>query len=74
MTCQKLNLIKTELDEMRGKIAGLEKEAEQMVKTARKDAQIEKERILAGCDIRELPHQEDESREAYPLPEQAGLL
>ena len=36
----------TELDEMRGKIAGLEKEAEQMVKTARKDAEIEKERII----------------------------
>ena len=35
-----------ELDEMRGKIAGLEKEAEQMVKTARKDAKIEKERII----------------------------
>ena len=35
-----------ELDEMRGKIAGLEKEAEQMVKTARKDAEIEKERII----------------------------
>jgi len=35
-----------ELGEMRGKIAGLEKEAEQMVKTARKDAEIEKERII----------------------------
>ena len=35
-----------ELDEMRVKIAGLEKEAEQMVKTARKDAEIEKERII----------------------------
>jgi F-type H+-transporting ATPase subunit b len=35
-----------ELDEMRGKIAGLEKEAEQMVKTARKDAEIEKNRII----------------------------
>ena len=35
-----------ELDNMRSKIAGLEKEAEQMVKNARKDAQIEKERII----------------------------
>jgi len=35
-----------ELDEMRGKIAGLEEEAEQMVKTAKKDAEIEKERII----------------------------
>ena len=35
-----------ELDEMRGKIAGLEKEAEQMVETAKKDAVIEKERII----------------------------
>ena len=35
-----------ELGEMRGKIAGLEKEAEQIVKTARKDAEIEKERII----------------------------
>ena len=35
-----------ELDEMRGKIAGLEKEAEQIVKTARNDAEIEKERII----------------------------
>ena len=35
-----------ELDEMRVKIAGLEKEAEQIVKTARKDAEIEKERII----------------------------
>ena len=35
-----------ELDEMRVKIAGLEKEAEQMVKTARKDAEVEKERII----------------------------
>ena len=35
-----------ELDEMRGKIAGLEKEAEEIVKTARKDAAIEKERII----------------------------
>ena len=35
-----------ELDEMRGKIAGLEMEAEQMVKTAKKDAEIEKERII----------------------------
>ena len=35
-----------ELDEMRGKIAGLEKEAEQMVENAKKDAVIEKERII----------------------------
>ena len=35
-----------ELNEMRGKIDGLEKEAEQMVKTARKDAEIEKNRII----------------------------
>ena len=35
-----------ELDEMRGKIAGLEKEAEQMVETAKKDAVIEKELII----------------------------
>lgn len=35
-----------ELNEMRGKIDGLEKEAEQMVKTARKDAEIEKKRII----------------------------
>ena len=35
-----------ELDNMRSKIAGLEKEAEQMVKNAHKDAQIEKERII----------------------------
>ncbi|MDC0229684.1 F0F1 ATP synthase subunit B [Deltaproteobacteria bacterium] len=38
--------LKADLDEMRGKIAGLEKEAEQIVKTARKDAEIEKERII----------------------------
>ena len=38
--------LKAELDEMRGKIAGLEKEAEQMVETAKKDAEIEKERII----------------------------
>jgi F0F1-type ATP synthase, subunit b len=31
---------------MRSKIAGLKKEAEQMVKNAHKDAQIEKERII----------------------------
>jgi len=36
----------TELDEIRGKISGLEKEAEQMVKTAKKDAEIEKTRII----------------------------
>ena len=35
-----------ELNNMRSKIAGLEKEAEQMVKNAHKDAQIEKERII----------------------------
>ena len=35
-----------ELNDMRSKIAGLEKEAEQMVKNAHKDAQIEKERII----------------------------
>ena len=35
-----------ELDEMRGKITGLEKEAEQMVATAKKDAEIEKKRII----------------------------
>jgi len=35
-----------ELNGMRSKIAGLEKEAEQMVKNAHKDAQIEKERII----------------------------
>ncbi len=35
-----------ELNEMRGKIAGLEEEAVQMVKTARKDAEIEKERVI----------------------------
>ena len=35
-----------ELDEMRSKIARLEKETEQMVKNAKKDAQIEKERII----------------------------
>ena len=35
-----------ELNEMRGKIAGLEKEAEQMVNTARKDAEIEKKLII----------------------------
>jgi len=35
-----------ELDEMRGKIAGLEKETEQMLKNAKQDAQIEKERII----------------------------
>ena len=35
-----------ELNNMRSKIAGLEKEAEQMVRTARKDAEIEKERII----------------------------
>ncbi len=35
-----------ELNDMRSKIAGLEKEAEQMVKNAKKDAQIEKERII----------------------------
>ena len=35
-----------ELNDMRSKIAGLEKEAEQMVKNAKKDAQIEKERIV----------------------------
>ncbi len=38
--------LKAELNEMRGKIAGLEKEAEQMVKNAKEDAQIEKERII----------------------------
>jgi len=38
--------LKVELNEMRGKIDGLEKEAEQMVKTARKDAEIEKKRII----------------------------
>ena len=38
--------LKADLDEMRGKIAGLEKEAEHIVKTARKDAEIEKERII----------------------------
>lgn len=36
----------SELNDMRSKIAGLEKEAEQMVKNAHKDAQIEKERII----------------------------
>jgi F-type H+-transporting ATPase subunit b len=35
-----------ELNEMRSKIAGLEKEAEHMVNNAKKDAQIEKERII----------------------------
>ncbi len=35
-----------ELNDMRSKIAGLEKEAEQMVKNAHKDAQLEKERII----------------------------
>ena len=35
-----------ELNNMRSKISGLEKEAEQMVKNAHKDAQIEKERII----------------------------
>jgi len=35
-----------ELNDMRSKIVGLEKEAEQMVKNAKKDAQIEKERII----------------------------
>ena len=35
-----------ELNNMRSKIAGLEKEAEQMVKNAHKDAQIENERII----------------------------
>ncbi len=35
-----------ELNEMRGKIDGLEEEAVQMVKTARKDAEIEKERVI----------------------------
>ena len=35
-----------ELDEMRGKISGLEKEAKQMFKTAKKDAEIEKTRII----------------------------
>jgi F-type H+-transporting ATPase subunit b len=35
-----------ELNDMRSKIAGLEMEAEQMVKSAKKDAQIEKERIV----------------------------
>ena len=38
--------LKVELNEMRGKIDGLEKEAEQMVRTARKDAEIEKKRII----------------------------
>ena len=35
-----------ELNDMRSKIVGLEKEAEQMVKNAKKDAQIEKVRII----------------------------
>ncbi len=38
--------LKAELNDMRSKIVGLEKQAEQMVKNAKKDAQIEKDRII----------------------------
>ena len=38
--------LKVELNDMRSKIVGLEKQAEQMVKNAKKDAQIEKDRII----------------------------
>ena len=51
--------LKAELDEMRGKISELEKEAEQMIKTAKKDAQIEKERIIeeGGKEIERMKRQ-----------------